>query len=87
VRLINFAGERGQTQVINAPRSYLALAQLLSNMVANSPFKSGAPPLDQYASNLPRTEMVGENENVITLATPKGYAMRKPAGAWTVQNE
>ena len=87
VRLINFAGTHGPTQVINAPSSYLALAQLLANMVANSPFKSSAPALDQYAANLPHTEMVGENENVITLPTPKGYVMRNAAGAWVTEYE
>lgn len=87
VRLINFSGERGQMRVISAPSSYLALAQLLANMVANSPFKSRAPALGQYAENLPRTDMVGENENVITLPTPKGYAMRNAAGAWVIQDE
>lgn len=87
VRLINFTGQRGPTQVISAPSSYLALAQLLANMVSNSPFKPDSPPLIQYASNLPQTEMVGENDEIVTLPTPKGYAMRNAAGNWTVQNE
>lgn len=88
VRLINFTGKHGPTQVINQPSSYLALSQLLANMVANSPFKPSAPPLSQYAENLPQTEMVGENEGIVTLPTPHGYAMRNGAGGkWVVQNE
>ncbi len=87
VRLINFTGQRGPTQVISAPSSYLALAQLLANMVADSPFKPDAPPLVQYSANLPRTAMVGENESIVTLPTAKGYAMRNAAGNWTVHNE
>ncbi|MEO6986289.1 MAG: cellulose biosynthesis protein BcsG [Paralcaligenes sp.] len=87
IRLINFTGKHEPTQIISAPSSYLALAQLLANMVADSPFKPNSPPLIQYSANLPQTAMVGENEGIITLPTPKGYAMRDSAGNWTVQNE
>ena len=87
VKLINFAGQRGPTQVIKKPSSYLALAQLIANMVANSPFAGSAPPLAQYSSNLPDTAMVGENEGIVTLRTKTGYAERSASGNWTVHNE
>lgn len=82
VKLIGFSGTHPPMQVINTPSSYLALAQLLANMVANSPFKPVAPPLSQYAVDLPHTEMVGENEDTITLHTPTGYMVRTSAGDW-----
>jgi cellulose synthase operon protein YhjU len=82
VKLIGFSGTRPPMQVINTPSSYLALAQLLSNMVASSPFKPVAPPLSQYAVDLPHTEMIGENENTLTLRTATGYMVRTSAGEW-----
>ncbi|TAM87069.1 MAG: cellulose biosynthesis protein BcsG [Candidimonas sp.] len=85
VRLINFTGTRGPTQIIREHTSYLALAQLLANLVADSPFRPDAPPLIHYATDLPRTPMVGENEGTVTLQTPKGYVMRNTSGDWVAE--
>ncbi len=82
VKLIGFPGNRPPMQVINTPTSYLALAQLLANLVANSPFKPVSPPLTQYVADLPHTEMIGENEDTITIHTPTGYMMRTSGGDW-----
>ncbi|WP_109127033.1 cellulose biosynthesis protein BcsG [Dyella sp. C11] len=73
---------QGKAISIDTPTSYLALAQLMSNLVANSPFKADAPALDQYAHDLPQTRMVGENENTITLTTANGYVIHTPDGVW-----
>jgi len=81
VRLVGFAGNHGTTTVIDQPTSFLALAQLLSNLVSNSPFKPGAT-LAQYAADLPRTRMVGENEGTVTIQTSAGYAVKTPDGVW-----
>ena len=81
VRLVGFAGNHGATTVIEQPTSFLALAQLLSNLVSNSPFKPGAT-LAQYAADLPRTRMVGENEGTVTMQTAAGYAVKTPDGVW-----
>jgi len=72
----------GGVTTIDAPTSFLALAQLLANLVGNSPFATGAPPLAQYASNLPQTRMVGENEGTVTMTTPTGYVIHTPDGVW-----
>lgn len=82
VRLINFTKERGPTQVISEHTSYLALAQMLANFVADSPFKPDTPPLVHYAAGLPQTAMVGENEGIVTLQTSTGYEMRDASGTW-----
>jgi cellulose synthase operon protein YhjU len=82
VKLIGFSGTHPPMQIINTPTSYLALAQLLANMVANSPFKTVSPPLSQYAVDLPHTEMIGENEDTVTLRTATGYMVRTSAGDW-----
>ncbi|MBM2766802.1 cellulose biosynthesis protein BcsG [Burkholderia anthina] len=81
VRLVGFTGNHGTTTVIDQPTSFLALAQLLSNLVSNSPFKPGVT-LAQYAADLPRTRMVGENEGTVTMQTPAGYAVKTPDGVW-----
>jgi len=82
VKLVGFPGAHPPMQVINTPSSYLALAQMLANMVANSPFKPVSPPLTQYAVDLPHTEMIGENEDTVTLRTASGYMARTSAGDW-----
>ncbi|MGY6164124.1 cellulose biosynthesis protein BcsG [Paraburkholderia strydomiana] len=81
VRLINFLGNHGQTAVIDKPTSFLAVAQLLSNLVSNSPFKPGVT-LSQYAADLPQTEMIGENEGTVTVKTATGYVVKTPDGVW-----
>ncbi|MFD1559297.1 cellulose biosynthesis protein BcsG, partial [Paraburkholderia silviterrae] len=72
----------GGPVTIDTPTSYLALAQLLSNLVASSPFLPGAQPLAQYATNLPQTRMVGENEGTVMMTTPTGYMIHTPDGVW-----
>ncbi|MCC8391032.1 cellulose biosynthesis protein BcsG [Paraburkholderia sp. MMS20-SJTR3] len=81
VRVVGFQGSHGATTVIDNPSSFLAVAQLLSNLVSNSPFKPGAS-LSQYAANLPQTQMVGENEGTVTMKTASGYVVKTPDGVW-----
>lgn len=84
VRIVGLPGTHGPTTVIDTPTSFLALAQLLSNLVSNSPFKPGVA-LSQYASGLPQTPMVGENEGTVTMRTDSGYAVKTPDGVWVNQ--
>lgn len=84
VRLVGLPGQHGPTTVIDQPTSFLALAQLLSNLVSNSPFKPGIV-LSQYAASLPQTQMVGENEGTVTIRTATGYAVKTPDGVWVDQ--
>ncbi|MFP3608110.1 cellulose biosynthesis protein BcsG, partial [Paraburkholderia sp. SIMBA_053] len=79
VRLVNLPGSHGPTTVIDQPTSFLAVSQLLSNLVSNSPFKPGVT-LSQYAADLPKTEMVGENEGTVTMKTATGYVVKTPDG-------
>lgn len=83
VTVVGLPGEnRQQPTTIHSPMSYLGLSQLISNLVADSPFREGAPPLAQYAAELPQTRMVGENEGTITLKRGTGYVVRTPDGVW-----
>ncbi|GGD72565.1 cellulose biosynthesis protein BcsG [Caballeronia grimmiae] len=84
VRLVGFAGNHGPTTVIDQPTGHLAVAQLLSNLVADSPFKPGVT-LSQYASKLPETQMIGENESTVTMKTATGYVVKTPDGVWVEQ--
>jgi len=76
------AGPQPGPVAVDAPTSYVALAQLLSGLVGNSPFQPGAPPLPQYAADLAQTRMVGENENTVTMATGNGYVIHTPDDVW-----
>lgn len=73
---------QGKGVVIDKPTSYLALAQLMSNLMSHSPFAADAPALQQYANDLPQTRLVGENENTITMGTADGYVIHTPEGVW-----
>jgi len=76
-------GAQGDKAVtIDAPSSYLALSQLLSNLVADNPFRPGAQALAQYAADLPETQMVGENEATVAMKDGNGYRVRTPDGVW-----
>jgi len=84
VRLVGFNGDHGPTTVIDQPTSFLAVAQLLSNLVSNSPFKPGVT-LSQYAASLPQTQMIGENEGTVVMKTAAGYVVKTPDGVWVEQ--
>ncbi|SDC84866.1 cellulose synthase operon protein YhjU [Cupriavidus sp. YR651] len=70
---------------IEAPSSFLALSQLVFNLVADSPFRQGAPALAHYAEDLPQTQMVGENEGTVTMKRTNGYVIHTPDGVWVEQ--
>ncbi|MDR5836287.1 cellulose biosynthesis protein BcsG [Caballeronia sp. LZ034LL] len=84
VRLVGFTGNHGPTTVVDQPTSFLAVAQLLSNLVSNSPFKPRVT-LSQYAANLPQTPMIGENEGTVTMKTANDYVVKTPDGVWLEQ--
>ncbi|SAK75136.1 cellulose synthase operon protein YhjU [Caballeronia calidae] len=84
VRLVGFNGDHGPTTIIDRPTSFLAVAQLVSNLVSNSPFKPGVT-LAQYAADLPETPMIGENEGTVTMKTATGYVVKTPDGVWVDQ--
>jgi cellulose synthase operon protein YhjU len=83
VKLIGLPSNATGTPVtIEAPTSFLALSQLLSNFVADSPFRANAPALPQYANDLPQTQMVGENEATIMMKRANGYVLKTSDGVW-----
>ena len=86
VKLVGLpSSETPQPVTIDAPMSFLGLSQLVFNLVADSPFRQGAPALSQYAADLPQTQMVGENEATVTMKRTEGYVIHTPDGVWVEQ--
>jgi len=86
VKLVGLPGtETPQPVTIDAPMSFLGLSQLVFNLVADSPFRQGAPALSHYSEDLPQTQMVGENEGTITMKRTDGYVVHTPDGVWVEQ--
>jgi len=82
VGLDSARANRNAPIVISQPSSYLALAQLLSNLVASSPYETGAPALAHYAERLPQTRLVSENEGTLAMAIDDGYVVRATGTGW-----
>lgn len=71
------AGAELQPTLVDAPTSYFALSTLLSRLVAGE--TGGAAAL---VANLPTTEFVSENDNIVVMGSPGAYQMRSPDGTW-----
>jgi cellulose synthase operon protein YhjU len=71
-----------QALAIDQPVSYLALAQVLANMIGNDPFSRSPPPPGDYVTALPQTSFVSENENTVVMQVGTRYMMRSPDGSW-----
>ncbi|TJY64929.1 cellulose biosynthesis protein BcsG [Sinimarinibacterium sp. CAU 1509] len=72
-----------QPLTVDQPSSFLALAQLLSNVIGNDPFSPSRPPLSDYVTALPQTQFVSENENTVIMQVGDRFMMRTPDGSWT----
>jgi cellulose synthase operon protein YhjU len=74
--------DKGQHS-IDAPVSYLALAELLARMVASDPFAAASDKDRQsWLQKLPETLPVGENENTVIFETGGTQQMQNPDGHW-----
>jgi len=73
---------KGMPQVIDAPSSYLALAQLVANLLTDDPFKLEGNSLERYVAELPHTKMVAENESILTMRNEGGYVVKTQNDDW-----
>jgi cellulose synthase operon protein YhjU len=73
--------QAGGPITIDKPVSYLALAQLLADSARQNPF-SGPVSLADWASRLPATAPVAENEGTIVMHRASGDVMRSADGVW-----
>jgi cellulose synthase operon protein YhjU len=70
-----------QPLLINQPASYLAVSRLLSNFIAVTPFGKSNLSMADYAHDLPTTDFVAENEDMLVMQRGKRYYIRSK-GDW-----
>lgn len=83
VKLIGAAGNAGAGPlIVSKPSSYLALSQLLSEFVGKTPFGGSSLDLGEYVRDLPTTEFVAENDDVVVMRRGNRYFMRTWDTGW-----
>lgn len=70
-----------QTVLVTKPVSYLAVSQLLSDFLTFSPFNKSLS-LQEYVRELPGTEFVAENEDVVVMRYGAQYYIRAKDADW-----
>jgi hypothetical protein len=68
--------------LISKPSSYLAVSQLLANFIAITPFGKSSLTMEDYARDLPATEFVAENEDVVVMHRDKKYYIHSKDAEW-----
>jgi cellulose synthase operon protein YhjU len=74
--------DHGGPLVVSQPTSYLAVSKLLSEFVAISPFGKSASALDDYLRDLPATDFVSENDDVVVMRRDNQYYIRSKDADW-----
>jgi cellulose synthase operon protein YhjU len=83
IKLIGMAeNPAAKPLIISRPTSYLAISQLLADFISISPFGKNSPSLAEYASNLPSTGFVAENEDVVVMRNNKRYYIHTKDAEW-----
>ena len=82
-KLIGPGWRTGAQQVVDAPTSYLALAELLARLTQANPFVENATGLAELLRDLPVTDSVAENEGTVVMKVGKTYQVRGPDGEWS----
>lgn len=68
---------------VDQPMSFFGLFTLLNDLMINSPYAENARPLSARVQDLPTTELVSENEDVVVIGNQaQGYRLRSGNGAW-----
>ena len=73
----------GETLKIDTPSSFLAMTSVISKMLAKSPYDSGGFSPADYANDLPETDFVAENENMLMLRMDNRYYLRQQPDDWS----
>ena len=68
--------------MVTMPTSYLAVSQLLANFVAVTPFGKSNLSMEDYVRDLPATEFVSENEDVVVMRHSKQYFIQAKDADW-----
>ncbi len=68
--------------LVSKPTSYLAVSQLLSEFTTTSPFGNSGLNLDDYVRDLPATDFVSENEDVVVVRRDERYFIHSRDAEW-----
>lgn len=82
-KLIGPGWRAGAQQVVDAPTSYLALAELLARLTQTNPFADNVTNLAEVLRDLPVTDSVAENEGTVVMQVGKTHQVRGPDGQWS----
>lgn len=83
IKLIGMPDNPAATPLmITTPTSYLAVSQLLANFVAVTPFGKSNLSMEDYVHDLPATEFVAENEDVVVMRHNKQYYIHAKDSDW-----
>ncbi|WP_374349121.1 cellulose biosynthesis protein BcsG [Chitinimonas sp.] len=81
VKLVNGPGS-GQPLYVDKPTSYLAMTKLLANFIARNPYGSPAPHLADYVADLPTTEFVADNGDIVVQRFGSRYYLHSKGEDW-----
>jgi len=83
IKLIGLPDKPGtKPYLVSKPSSYLALNQLLANFITVSPFAKTSLTMADYAGDLPETNFVAENEDVVVMRRGKRYFIHSKGEDW-----
>ncbi|TAJ81517.1 MAG: cellulose biosynthesis protein BcsG [Gallionellaceae bacterium] len=68
--------------LVTKPTSYLAISQLLANFLTITPFGKSSLSMDDYVRDLPATEFVAQNEDVVVMLNGKQYYILSKGASW-----
>ena len=68
--------------LIDKPTSYLAVSQLLANFLTITPFGKNNLSMEDYTRDLPETNFVAENEDVVVMRRGKDYYIHSKGEDW-----
>lgn len=85
IKLIGVPAENSSGNVpilVSKPTSYLAISDLLSKFISKTPFDKKNLQLKDYVSDLPPTDFVAENEDVVVMRRNKKYYIHTQDAEW-----
>lgn len=83
IKLIGPGFKPGAQVTVDQPTSFVAMSQLLANLLGHDPFAANAAPLAADAGGLPSTPFVAQNQGNTVMKVGERYMMRGPDGSWS----
>ena len=83
IKLIGLTENKAtQPQIVSQASSHLAVAALLSNFISHNPFGTKNIDWAEYVRDLPTTEYVAENEEIVVMRHRDTHYLRSKEGKW-----